>query len=247
VKLPPSNAALKTEALPAYRFLGRTTIVLNGASMTVTGKRENGTTLTNQTMAVPRDGLIYVSNDAGCPEPGYDPLNPYPATQPCGNVWLSGSYSRSLTIASENDVVFNGNVTRSGDVLLGVIPDDWARVHHPTTGCTASGGGTNAAGTMQDVTIQAAILTVKHSFTVDSFWCGASLGTLTVDGAIGQKHRGPVGTSGGGNYTGYTKNYTYDDRLRYRSPPKFLDPVQSAWRLKSQVEQVPANATPEAT
>ena len=41
--------------------------------------------------------------------------------------------------------------------------------------------------------------------------------------------------------TGYTKAYTYDNRLKFRSPPHFLDPVQSAWRIVSQVEQTPAS------
>ena len=54
------------------------------------------------------------------------------------------------------------------------------------------------------------------------------IGTLTVTGAIAQKFRGPVGTSGG---TGYIKDYAYDDRLRYREPPHFIDPVQAAWRM----------------
>ena len=39
---------------------------------------------------------------------------------------------------------------------------------------------------------------------------------------------------------GYLKDYNYDDRLRLRQPPHFLDPVQSAWRVMRQYEQVPA-------
>jgi hypothetical protein len=50
-----------------------------------------------------------------------------------------------------------------------------------------------------------------------------------VNGAISQKFRGAVGTTGG---TGYLKDYNYDDRLRYQEPPNFLDPVQSAWHIQ---------------
>ena len=32
----------------------------------------------------------------------------------------------------------------------------------------------------------------------------------------------------------------YDDRLKYRSPPFFLDPVQAAWKINRSNEQVPA-------
>ncbi len=57
-----------------------------------------------------------------------------------------------------------------------------------------------------------------------------------MHGAIGQQFRGPVGTTGG---TGYIKNYEYNDRLRYREPPYFLDPVLAAWRISQQSEQLP--------
>jgi hypothetical protein len=40
--------------------------------------------------------------------------------------------------------------------------------------------------------------------------------------------------------TGYAKDYEYNDALRYRSPPYFLDPLQAAWRVVRASEQVPA-------
>jgi len=60
-----------------------------------------------------------------------------------------------------------------------------------------------------------------------------------VRGAIVQKYRGPVGTiSNGSIATGYTKNYWYDDRFQYRSPPYFLSPVSAAWDIVRQHEVV---------
>jgi hypothetical protein len=47
-----------------------------------------------------------------------------------------------------------------------------------------------------------------------------------VSGAIAQKYRGAVGTTNG---TGYTKDYNYDDRLKYIEPPSFIEPEKSAW------------------
>ena len=85
--------------------------------------------------------------------------------------------------------------------------------------------------------IDAAILALQHSFIVDHYYCGGSLGTLTVFGVIAQRYRGPVGTASG---NGYVKDYQYDDRLSLRQPPYFLDPVRSAWRLRRQTEQTPA-------
>jgi hypothetical protein len=86
-------------------------------------------------------------------------------------------------------------------------------------------------------TIDAAILAVNHSFIVDNFDCGNPLGTLTVDGAIAQLFRGPVGTGGGSsNSTGYLKNYNYNDTLASIEPPYFLNPVSAAWHTQRQTE-----------
>ena len=98
-----------------------------------------------------------------------------------------------------------------------------------TTTCSAS-ARENLTGAQSNPTINAAILAVNHSFTVPYWQRGNPLGTLSVTGAIAQRFRGPVGTNSGGTVvTGYAKNYVYDQRLRYLSPPKFLDPVASAW------------------
>jgi hypothetical protein len=88
----------------------------------------------------------------------------------------------------------------------------------------------NLTGAQSNPTINAAVLSVNHSFTVPYWNRGNPLGTLSVIGAIAQRFRGPVGTNSGGTVqTGYAKNYVYDQRLKYLSPPKFLDPVASAW------------------
>lgn len=228
--LPPSNGSLKDEVDPGYTFTGNTTIVLNGSSMTVNGSP----------MPLPPNGVVYVKN--GTCGSGYKPLNPYNDPPGCGNVNISGTYSESLTIAAEKDIIIRGDVNRSGDVLLGLIANEFIRIYHPVTRdpndptkCN------NAPGTMNNVEVDAAILSLNHSFTVDNYYCGAPLGTLTVNGTIGQKFRGPVGRGGGsGKVNGYTKDYNYDDRLRFRAPPHFLDPVQAAWRIQRYTEQVPA-------
>ena len=74
----------------------------------------------------------------------------------------------------------------------------------------------NVTTEMNNVWIYAAILSTKHSFLVDNYGCGESLEKLNVYGAIAQKFRGIVGTTGG---TGYIKNYNYDERLAVDEPP----------------------------
>lgn len=233
LSLPPSDSSLRSVADPAYRFTGRTTIRLNGNTMTV-----NGTS-----MALPANGVVYVQNGS-CGQ-GYRPLDPYNNSTGCGDVYVKGTYSSNLTIASEKDIIIDGDITRSGDVLLGLIANNFVRVYHPVSNFTINQNtGTitcdNATGTMQNVRIDAAMLSLQHSFTVDNYYCGNPLGTLTVNGVIGQKFRGPVGRGSGNSVAnGYTKNYQYDDRLRFRSPPHFLDPVQSSWKIARFTEQTP--------
>ncbi len=94
---------------------------------------------------------------------------------------------------------------------------------------------------MSNPTIDAAILAINHSFIVDNWACGTSLGTLTVSGAIAQEYRGTVGTHSGSTIvSGYAKGYSYDYELRYHQPPFFLDPVQAGWGILQETEQVPA-------
>jgi len=224
--MPPSNQELRNVAQSAYRFIGKTKINLTGTTMTVTNANLSGG---QQTMNLPSNGVIYVDN-ASCTS-SYDRTPDYNESSTCGNVYVHGSYGGNLTIGAANDIIVDGNLTRaSSELLLGLVANNFVRVYHP---CSF---GSNGPGSISDITIQAAILALSHSFIVDNWGCGASLGRLNVEGAIAQYYRGPVGTTGG---TGYLKNYTYNRRLKYREPPYFLDPQQASWRVVRQSEMVP--------
>ncbi|HMJ04424.1 MAG TPA: hypothetical protein VK506_15895 [Conexibacter sp.] len=239
---PPSSTSLKQIADARYLFRGTTTIELQSNQMTVTNANLIPPT---QAIALPANGVVYVDHDplAGCAVSAYQPLAPYSDPAGCAVVYVRGIYADDLTIASAKDIVVNGNVARSGDKMLGLIADNFVRVYHPTlpdpnnpndrTDCIDS------PGTPRDISIEAAILALNHSFTVDGYFCGSPLGTLTVRGTIAQKHRGPVGRGSGATITsGYVKDYEYDDRLRLREPPHFIDPVQASWRIQRYAEQV---------
>ncbi len=81
--------------------------------------------------------------------------------------------------------------------------------------------------------VDAEIMAVQHSFAADNHDCGSPLGTLTINGAIAQYYRGTVGTFGsnGEIATGYTKDYTYDNRLEYLLPPYLFDVTSGSWHL----------------
>jgi hypothetical protein len=232
MELPPSNTALQHLAQPGYLFQGKTQIVIDDSSMQV--KVKNGSW---QTKSLPANGVIYVKNDGNC-SIGYARNQTYNSPSACGDAWVKGDYSSDLTIAADNDVIVNGSLTRNDDGLLfGLIANNFVRVYHPVFYDEDDEDCFNAVGSLTDPVIDAAILALNHSFIVDNWYCGDELGDLEVNGAIAQRFRGPVGTSGG---TGYVKDYNYNDRLRFREPPFFLDPVQSAWRVARQNEQVPA-------
>ena len=242
---PPTNTELRTIAGPSYTYTGQTRIELTGTTMRING---------GSSVAIPSSGVLYVSNGAGC-SAGYSPFTvTYPSTSGCGNavVHSNGNYSGALTIAAENDVIIDGDITRTGNGILGLIANNFVRVMHPVCpannlGCSngtitaqtsknSCNGGENGTGSNQDVRIDAAILAIDHSFIVDHYNCGNQLGQLQVNGAIAQKFRGAVGTTGG---TGYLKDYNYDDRLRYLEPPHFFDPVESAWHVQRETLDFP--------
>ena len=232
LSMPSSNASLSSLANPGYLFTGTTQITLNDTTMTVT----NGGTTTTKPM--PSNGVIYVQN--GTCGATYSAPQTYTEPSGCGNVYVKGRTQRSITIASARDIIVTDNLTTLGNVMIGLIADGFVRVYHPVSStCTDTASGPYGPS-IGSVEIDAAIMSVQHSFIVDNYNCGSPRGTLTVKGAIAQSFRGPVGTGGSTISTGYVKNYNYDDRFRVANPPYFLDPVQSSWRKIRFTEQTPA-------
>lgn len=245
---PPTNGELRNIAGPPATYTGQTNISLSGNNMTITN---GGSTI--GPLPVPSNGVVYVQNGAGCTS-SYSPFTAtYPPSSGCGNaiVRATGGYTSQLTIAAENDIIIDEDIVRSGNGLLGLIANNFVRIKHPicpsgNPGCsngtiTAQTGagscnGSNGTGSNSNVRIDAAILAIDHSFIVDHYDCGSSLGELEVNGAIAQKFRGAVGTTGG---TGYLKDYNYDDRLRYLEPPHFFDPVEAAWHVQRETLDFP--------
>lgn len=252
---PPTNNELNTIALPQFRFKGQVRICLSAESMTVmTYSTANSCGSPSSVLysgSIPSNGVVYVESGV-CSSTKYTPFNVSYAVNSenagCGNAYVQGAYTGQLTIATYNDIIITGNLCNescsatlpfSNDAVLGLVANNFVRIYHPTNinkwwnsqksrweeECVEGSGGLN-----QGVTIDAAILAISHSFIVDSYNCGNSLGTLTVHGALAQYYRGAVGTgSGSSSSTGFIKSYNYDSRLRYIQPPSFISPVKTAW------------------
>ncbi len=255
--VPTNNTKLATLAQSGYSFTGTWKITLQNTMMTA----KNLATNQSVTEPLPPNGVIYGNQGAGCTGIATPLVQNYADSKACAVLYVSGNASSSLTIDSAADIVIDGDITHDADVVVGLIGSNFVRVYHPVTpspragaDCTANASssplfppGPDAEGALSSVRIDAAILSLQHSFIVDNYACGAKLGTVAVNGAIAQKYRGPVGTfdrSTGRGVTGYTKSYTYDDKLKFRSPPYFLDPVAAAWRIIRSNEQVPAVKLP---
>ncbi len=150
-----------------------------------------------------------------------------------GDVFVKGAVNAQVTVASDNYVYITGDITyvdAQADIL-GIVGNASVWVWNPVSEscnwwCSYSSLLPN------NRTINAAILSVGHSFVVQNYGRGGPQGTLTVNGAIAQEFRGIV--SGGNN--GYVKNYNYDARLRYIAPPKFLSPVSTSYGISVLVE-----------
>lgn len=194
--------------------------------------------------------IIYVQSGSSCPST-YSASTYATNAQgqyygACGDVYVHGYYTQPLTIVSDHDIIIMANTTGltnpgltttvdgsgnpTGGATLGLVAGDFVRVMH------ASGVTPTA------VTIDAAILTLAHSFMVDNYSNGsaATAPKLTVDGAIAQRYRGIVGTVAG---AGYVKNYTYDDRLKVLLPPYLFSISTAGWEVSRETLCTPSTST----
>lgn len=135
-------------------------------------------------------------------------------------VYTKGVVNGKVTLHSEDDIEIMGDITYFDDPasnpsstdILGlvsekdVIVDQYA---HQDNGS-------------QDLDIHASIMALDDSFTVEGYNYGGAKGVLNLLGGLIQQRRGPVGTfSGNSVASGYSKSYSYDERLLNMFPPSF--------------------------
>ena len=193
-----------------------------------------------QTRALPTNGVIYVANrTGGCgsqpPPSERDLRRAEHLRQPLRQRHLHLQHDAGGRQRHHHPPAVgprhNGDLIGSGNSVLGLVANNFVRVYHPraATATTCRRSWRTSASTPRSCRS----CTPSRSTTTTA---ATKLETLTVNGAIAQKYRGAVGTSGG---TGFNKDYNYDDRLRYRSPPYFLEPIAASWHVIRSNEQVP--------
>ena len=226
------------------RFNGNGTVT-TWSALTTWGSNAISCPETKGTTTALKDGMVIWADNNGSCSGGYVKAQKY-TYDFCGDIAVWGKYDANVTIGAANDIIVAGDTTRpsdSDDWLLGLVANQFVRVYHPIkfgTSNTCDKSSTPNYSTAPVTKITAAILATRGSFITDNWYCAPALGDLTVMGTIAQYWRGAVGTSSGGTAaTGYAKNYTYDNRLKYREPPQFLDPGTSQWHVLRESEQVP--------
>jgi hypothetical protein len=171
------------------------------------------------------------------------------------NIVITGDLCYASWAASGSIPCDSAPTNATSDVL-GLIAYNYVVVNHPMTYTSGGGGGggggswgddsdcTSNEATLGSTTsnsglscdldnpvIDAAILALNEQYFVSNWDKGTQLDNIYVNGSISEDWRGPVGTSGGSSGTGYSKQYTYDLRLEYLSPPGYLNPGTSSWQL----------------
>ena len=96
----------------------------------------------------------------------------------CGDATISGTYDTDLTIATQNDIIVTGDVTATAAATPCSASSPTASSAWSTTPTTSrcptrpDDPGLLTTWPRGDRTIDAAILTLLHSFTVDHYYCG---------------------------------------------------------------------------
>jgi hypothetical protein len=244
-------------------FTGTTTITLSGASATISNCPGTTTAAACTTGWLntpgPYQSIIYVGSGSGC-SPNHLPASYSVNTSgqyfgPCGDVYVHGYYNQPLTIVADDDIIVVGNTSSGicytplatctsnpglttdadgsgnpiGNATLGLVAGAFVRLMHPAT---------TGINTPHAVTIDAAVLTLQHSFMVDNYSSGSISPQpyLTVHGALAQRYRGIVGQVGA---AGYLKDYNYDDRLHVLLPPYLFSLSTAGWDVSRETLCMP--------
>lgn len=231
-----------------------------------------------QTVSLPSNGVVYVQNiPASTSDPNYSNitcasgaksiLGLYPqtgdnqTTYNChnGDVFLEGTLKGQLTIASANDIVATNNILyaggHTGTDVLGLVANNYVTIMHPVS-CTGNQSGSSCVNLpvvngqpLYGVEIDAAILSLTHTFTLQNYDEGPALstpGTLSTYrhpfGAVITYYSAVDGTSSNGVIsTGMSNNYEYDPRLLTQPPPYFLQPLSATWDVVAFDEDKPGS------
>ncbi len=221
---PESDSELIEAAESGYKLKGRTYLELKaGTPNTISVTNNKGEKLASKNF--PSNGLIYVENEGSCPIK-YSPYGTnYASDTTCGNVYVKGEYTESLTIAAANDLIVNGSLTTThessgkptGSATLGLIATNFVRIYHPVaktytaTLGTAHEANSNSGTTKILASVRYALISSYNTARKvgtggQKKTCSPSSEWEYISGLTGEeKCAGTICTSGGTYMTGEGK------------------------------------------
>lgn len=262
--LPSQNTSLRSAAQTGgCLYIGPTYIQVSGITMTVTSPQTPTSGFTNPgclgsgSLNLPGNGVIYVENMPTSLTCSGNVTMEYEAL-PCsqGDALIQGDLHGQLSIGADNSVYIVGNLEYAGCAqpgttdALGLIPNNFVYLsaHFANSNTTTD---TCRGEAMNNPVIYAALLTLNQSFAVENFYNTGqkNLGTIYFTGSIAGQYADIEGTfdaNTGAITNGYLVNYTYDTRLQYLSPPYYLNPLSSQWKIITFAEIVNPTGLPAA-
>ena len=141
--VPTSNTKLKDMALSNGKtYYGQTTVeLLASGKMNVRSyNNTTGAVFTETAVDTPANGVVYVQQNArlGCSSIDGPLETDYTDPPGCAILTVKGTYTKSLTLASDADILIDGDLLRSGDPVLGLVALNFVRIKHGVRNC----GGT---------------------------------------------------------------------------------------------------------
>jgi hypothetical protein len=145
---PQSDESLGSYVEKENEFTGVTHLELNGTANTITVFNA-GLSGGKETLPWPENGLIWVKSSSSSSACGYkyipdnsDNKNETSSETNCGTAYVQGTYSKSLTIGTDDDLIINNNIyptsvagklgtVPTGTATLGLIANNYVRVYHP--------------------------------------------------------------------------------------------------------------------
>jgi hypothetical protein len=231
-----------------YLYAGETTITFS--SNLLTAVVENGDGITTNTLTIgDEDILIYITDAESCTTntetyvtstktgKGRNKTTTY--TTNTVTTVTTNAYEGTLTVAGGTldgrvTIVAEDDITITGDMVYAVpsTPYDDTDAESDDALGLISGADvviSTSTTTEDDLDIHASIiasgtLDSDGSFYVDDYSSGTWRGYINLVGGLAQDTRGAVGTflmSTGEGYTGYSKNYVYDERFSSTPPPYY--------------------------
>ncbi len=239
---PTSNTQLKDRAIAkGHYYNGMTTIFLKDDKYDVHYfDSKSGTWKDEKDINLPSNGVIYID---GSQTTQWD--------RRTGDAYISGRLKGELTVASANDIYITGynptifNVNNLGSStggltykdndndILGIIANrnivilsnGWPSINGNNNTNNKNTNQSNRA--INNIKLYGAFFALNGTFSYNYNLSGDK-GTAELFGSLVQNTR----TAWRSGSNGYNRNFVHDEKMKYKSPPYFLEPTNSGWEIK---------------